>query len=323
MSENEKTHNIVRAGRRRDPGYVKVYRELLRCYTPLIGIDGIGYWTFLADYRHDGSRANELFDRAWVGRRRIMRETPIGSHHTVRRLNEKLANAGLLDIDRAGDLFTDEQLAVFRQRGVYLQPDYYVFTVHEPATFDQFCELNFNGPCRKCSHSDKCDAHAMRRNALLTTGPGAETAPPPPPGAKSAPGGGAKSAPGVGQKVPHNKNNKREQFNNNNTGVVLLEDCGVNKKKAEELVERHGDDYIENQTTWVKWRHSRGKIRDLAAYLVTAIERGYQPPADYLAAQEAEKRHKADEERWARMRELERQTLETLKAKEENANDDN
>ena len=172
--------SYIRAGRRRDPGFVKVYCELLRCYAPLIGLDGIGYWTFLADYRHDGHLAEELLDRAWLGRRAIIELTPIGGTHRVRRLNDALVNAGLLDIDRAGDLFTDEELASLRRRGCYLQPDSNVHTIHEPLAFAQFAELNFDGPCRTCGYRAQCDAYAARRNAQLGTepqDPGAETAP--------------------------------------------------------------------------------------------------------------------------------------------------
>jgi hypothetical protein len=302
ITDDDGTTPFVIPGRRREPGYVRVYRELLQCYIPLIGLDGIGYWTLLADHRHNGGKAEELTGKAWPSQRTIRRQTRMGFRR-IGALNDKLQAAGLLEIDRADGVFTEAQLGDLRRRGIYLQPDSYIYVIHEPLTFDQFCEQNFGGPCQRCEHRYRCKAFELRWKIRRDEQPESDTR------YRNDSGGATESEAGVLPKRLHNEN---EQPKMNNNAVAALLDCGVSEETARRLATTYESDYLKRQIAWVCWQHQRGKVVDLAAYLVAAIEKGWQAPAGYLAERATEQQQQADQVRWVELRELERQTRAAL-----------
>jgi hypothetical protein len=261
-----------------------------------LGLDGIAYWTLLADFRHNGSLSDNLINRAWLGRRTIALRHHL-SPKRIRRLNDRLLRAGLVDIDRAGDLFAAD---LEELRSYHIQPDAYIYMVHEPLSFKQFAELNFSGPCQQCEYRVDCAAfkqHATARRAAVT--PGSETEPPP----------GSETEPPPVPKRNHNENEKREQ---NNDVVVELRELGIADVTARQLCAKFSSDYVRSQIAWVCWQNERGKVNNLSAYLTDAIKHGWQPPAAYLAAREAERQQQVDEARWKELCALEQHTRSAL-----------
>jgi hypothetical protein len=87
------------------------------------------------------------------------------------------------------------------------------------------------------------------------------------------------------------------------TGVVVdLISFKVARDRAEELARTYDEEHIYTKIEFLEWkmsREGRGKIKDPAAWLVTAIERDYQPPDSFKTSWELEA-EETDRRAWAK-----------------------
>ena len=81
---------------------------------------------------------------------------------------------------------------------------------------------------------------------------------------------------------------------NNNVVVDALQKFKIGKQKAQQLASQYPDDYIETKIEFLEWKletKPRGRpVSDIAAWLVQAIEKDYQPPANFKSKAQREKK---------------------------------
>jgi hypothetical protein len=150
---------IVVPGRTRRTGFTVLYHELLRCYGRAIGLDGVGYWAWLASLRN--RTIPELTGMAWPGERLTGRTFGIGDRRTISRLNKLLVDAGLLSIARASDVFTVAELNELTgrtkggQQRVAIKMLSFVFTIHEPLVPAEI-RTTLPSLCEQCPTARQC-----------------------------------------------------------------------------------------------------------------------------------------------------------------------
>lgn len=81
--------------------------------------------------------------------------------------------------------------------------------------------------------------------------------------------------------------------------VRMLMDKGITKRKARELVESHDIDRIEGNIAYAEREHAAGKVKNLSAYLIRAIEEDYRPrrTPEEVRREEAAARRREQERR--------------------------
>ena len=89
--------------------------------------------------------------------------------------------------------------------------------------------------------------------------------------------------------------------------VRELIDKGITRRKAKELVETYDTERIEGNLRYAEREYTAGKVKNLSAYLIRAIEEDYQPKMT------PEERRRDEERAKRREREAKRKALDALK----------
>jgi hypothetical protein len=210
--------------RERRVDFAMLYREMHYCYGRLLGLDGIGLWSWYRLHQHGGGAYKELAGYGWTGQSSTMAAHGIKHKGTLRKIRDRLVEAELIVIHEAREVFSPEEIQELRDRArengemLSIQPASHLIFAQDPRSREDFVVWNEGQECKECPMNTSCHAYHTWRQRLGEGGsiydlPGA---------AKSDPVGGAKIALQAGpQNAPQGGSKSDHEPDRTNHDVVV------------------------------------------------------------------------------------------------------